>query len=398
MAVTAAKTHATFWFICVLWSFWTAEPITDWLSLWSALKGPYTLVGVSIEDVHRRFGGEFATFVHSLRSAHLSRLDNAKLERGYYEGLLSVDRFNLQLWAVYTSKPSNWIDVEDAGLTRFVGGFAQTELVPLLVSNTRYGRISTNRWGLRDQDYAQQRPAEAFRAVVLGASSVMGWGVSDGETFEALLEQRLNKEPQDSRFKRVELLNFGIPGYQPPQQIVALDRALGFQPQAVLFIATGRELSRSANYLAEAVRKRLPIPGPGLQAIVDKSGVRADMDEAVALRHLEPHGAAILKVVYDRIAERSRAAGAKPVWVFLPQVREGSWQEESPAAIRLATEAGFELVNLENVYKGRDIGTLRLAEWDDHPSVLGHQLVAEQLYRAITGDPALLFGPVARTP
>ena len=29
---------------------------------------------------------------------------------------------------------------------------------------------------------------------LLGPSTVMGWGVADGETFEALLEERLNEE------------------------------------------------------------------------------------------------------------------------------------------------------------------------------------------------------------
>src|SRR5690606_27809482 len=129
-------------------------------------------------------GTEIGTVVHSLRSGHLSRLDNAKLERGYYEGLLSVDRFNSQLREVYAKKPSNWMDVENAGVKRYVGGFGQTELIPSFVSTSRYGTISINRFGLRDKDYAETPPPGGFRAVVLGASSVMGWGVGDGETFE----------------------------------------------------------------------------------------------------------------------------------------------------------------------------------------------------------------------
>ena len=140
------------------------------------------------------------------------------------------------------------------------------------------------------------------------------------------------------------------------------------------------------------------MPDARLQAIVDKSGVRPEMDEATSLKQLEPHGAAILKVVYDSIAERARGAGAKPVLIFLPQVREGSWQEETPTTLRLATEAGFAVINLDSVYKGHDIDTVRLAEWDDHPNALGHQIVADQLFRAIAADPKLLFGPAQRQP
>ncbi len=447
-ALTVAKTYGTFWFICILWSFWTSESIADWLALWPALKGPYTLEAllfplltlavialgsitrpgaepsgmpgkaqrawvnertttvvwllalalISVEGVHSRIGSEFGTLVHSLRSAHLSRLDNAKLERGYYEGLLSVDRFNSQLWEVYSKKPANWLEVENAGLKRFVGGFGQTDLIPSFVSTTKYGTVTINRWGMRDKDYASARPANTLRAAVLGASSVMGWGVGDGETFEALLEDRLNRDPISAEFKQVELLNYGIPGYQPPGQLVTFDRALDLQPNAIMFVATGREISRSAAYLAEVVHKRLPIPYPALAAIIEQSGASAGMDEAAALKLLQPHGAEILRAVYELVAHRSIEKGIRPVWIFLPQVREGSWQEETPETVRIATDAGFAMINLADVYEGRDKTTLRLAEWDDHPNALGHRLVADALYQALAANPATLFGtsPVAK--
>ncbi|MEO8411669.1 MAG: SGNH/GDSL hydrolase family protein, partial [Propionivibrio sp.] len=350
------------------------------------------LVLISIQSVHTSFGNEFGTLVHSLRAAHLSRLDNAKLERGYYEGLLSVDRFNSQLWEVYSKKPANWLDAENTGLKHFVGGFAQTELIPSFVSVTKYGTVTINRWGMRDQDYTKERPADTLRAAMLGPSTVMGWGVGDGETFEALLEDRLNREPLSSTFKRVELLNFGVPGYQPPQQLPNFDRALDYQPNAVIYVAAGRELSRSSHYMSEAVEKRLPIPYPALAAIVEQSGAIAGMDKTEALKLLKPHGAEILRAVYGRIAKRAVELGVRPVWVFLPQVREGDWQEETPDTLRIATDAGFAVISLADVYKGHDIDELRLAEWDDHPTQLGHQLVADALYRAIKANPALLFG------
>lgn len=445
-ALTVVKTYATFWFICVLWSFWTAESIGAWLSLWSALQGPFTLqallfpaltlgvivlgsirqeksetarkaedvkrlqrreraisvailvllIGVSIESVHTRIGTEFATTVHSLRSAHLSRLDNAKLERGYYEGLLDVGRFNSQLWEVYSKKPSNWLAADFTGLKRFTGDFAQTELIPSAVSNSQYGPITTNRFGLRDKEYADKRPAGTLRIGVLGPSTVMGWGVGDDGTFEALLERRLASEPLNTGFAAVELLNFGVPGYQPPQQLVNFERARALQVNAMFYVATGRELRRSADYLAEVVRKRVPIPYPALQALVAESGARPEMDETEILRRLEPLGARILQAVYQQIAARCREEKMAAVWIFLPQVREGSWQEETPEALRLAREAGFTIVSLEDVYRGHDVAAIRLAEWDDHPGAFGHRLVAERLYAELAARTPTLFDNAAR--
>jgi hypothetical protein len=226
----------------------------------------------------------------------------------------------------------------------------------------------------------------------------MGWGVGDAETFEAVLEDRLNREPLNAAFKHVELLNFGVPGYQPPQQLVAFDKTSALQANALFYVATGREMRRSADYLAEVVRKRLPIPYPTLQAIVDKSAVRADMDETTSFKSLEPYQAEILRAVYGLLVEQSLKRGIRPVWVFVPQVRAGPWQEETPAAMKIAQEAGFATIDLSDVYEGRDLASIRLAEWDDHPNALGHRLIADRLYAAIAANPSVVFGsePIAK--
>ena len=446
LAVTVLKTYATFWFICILWSFWTTESIGQWLSLWSALRGPYTagflffpalalavilvgsiprereetardagtairllrrdraatvvvllaLLAVSVERVHTHLGAIVATTIHSLRSAQLSRIDNAKLERGYYEGLLDVGRFNSQLWEVYTKKPANWLATDFTGLKRFTGDFAQNELAPGLTSSSQYGPITINRFGLRDKDYADKRPAATLRIAMLGPSTVMGWGVGDGETFEALLEDHLSREPLPVGFAAVEILNYGVPGYQPPQQLVNFDRALAREPNAIFYTATGRELHRSAGYLAEVVRKRVAIPFPELSAIVAESGAQPDMNETELERRLEPFAGRILEYVYRTLAERCREKGIAAVWIFLPQVRPGNWQEETPEAERLARAAGFAIVNLQDVYAGQAVETVRLAEWDDHPNRLGHRLVADRLYAELATRVPALFDNAAR--
>lgn len=446
MALTVLKTYATFWFICVLWSFWTSDSIADWLGLWSALKGDYTprvllfpaialtvivlgnvpaaqldgakavraaqqllwreravtvvvlvgLLGLSVESFYSRLGTDVASGVHGLRSAHLSRLDNAKLERGYYEGLMDVGRFNSQLWEVYAKKPSGWLAADFTGLKQFTGNFAQQELKPSSVSVSQYGALTTNRFGMRDKDYADGRPADTWRVAVLGPSNVMGWGVPDGATFEALLEEHLNREPLGAGYRRFELLNFGVPGYQPPQQIVNFERAMRLQPNVLFYVATGRELRRSATYMAEVMNKGIDVPYPELRAIVDRSGVKVGMDETAALRLLEPRGAELLAAVYQRIASQTREAGVRVVWVFLPGARAGSWQEETPEAVRLATEAGFTIISLDGIYDGIGIEQLRLSEWDDHPNAQAHRLIAERLYQELGTRAGSVFAPASR--
>lgn len=446
IAMQVGKTYATFWFICVLWSFWTAESLGAWLALWPALGGGFTfealvfpavvlavivvgsiprdslrnvrasavdertwlrsrlgtvvalvlLLGVSFEALHSQLGREVGTFVHSLRSGQLSRLDTAQLERGYYENLLSVDRFNSQLWEVYMNKPKNWLNVDSANLKRFVGGFAQTELIPAFVRTTTHGTISINRFGMRDRDYEERPAAGTHRVAVLGASSVMGWGVGDGETFEAVLEDELNRGLGAGAIRRHELLNMGIAGYQPPQQLVAAEKAFAFGPQALFYVATGNEISRSESYLVEVVRKGIDIPYDGLADIVRKAGLTASMDEAEARRRLAPHRRELLGYVYGRIAAEARGRGIVPVWIFLPQVREGNWREETPETVAIAEQAGFVLINLDDVYKDHPIESIRLAEWDDHPNAAGHRVIATRLLAELAQRRDTIFRPVAR--
>jgi hypothetical protein len=305
-SIRALKIVGTFTVICVLWSFWTSTSIGEWLSLWSVVGeklaadlgpsplflaaamvvgraaggggggGPKpragkrptlppfaatllslaVLLALGVERIYTHFGPTVASFIQPLRSGRLSRLDNAALERGYYENLLGVNRFNSQLWEVYAKRPANWFDIESGALKQHIGGFAQVGLRPSFVAETNYGAVTINRWGMRDQDYELRPPPGAYRVALLGPSNVMGWGVADGATFEALLESRLNRERAGAPFAKYEILNFGVPGYQPPQQLVALEKALAFAPSAVFYVATGRELSRAGRYLVEVVDKQ----------------------------------------------------------------------------------------------------------------------------------------------
>jgi hypothetical protein len=100
--------------------------------------------------------------------------------------------------------------------------------------------------------------------------------------------------------------------------------------------------------------------------------------------------------VYRRVVETSRARRIHPVWIFLPQVREGSWQEETPETQRLAEEAGFIIVNLSDVYKNEDVAAIRLAEWDEHPNARGHRLMAARLYELLQAKRDLVFRTAAR--
>jgi hypothetical protein len=145
------------------------------------------------------------------------------------------------------------------------------------------------------------------------------------------------------------------------------------------------------HYLAEVVHKEIDIPYPPLQEIVARAGARKGMKETEVQQRLMPYAEEILRYVYMQIAERAKRQQMKAIWIFLPQLREGSWQEETADTIKIAQAAGFTVISLDDIYKGKDPTKIRLAEWDEHPNAYGHQLIADQLFARLHAQRDQIF-------
>ena len=437
------RTVSLFFVICILWSIWTSESIVQWLSMWSFLwdgipssgsafpgllivvaalvfvsailfgressvERHITLFGtvtlprstivtfmllalatpLGLPQVYSYFGANLANVVISLKSGSLNRADAAALERGYYEGLTNVNRFNSQLWEIYMNRPPRLVNASLANFTRLRDDFLQVELARNYRSETEHGAIEINRWGMRDQDYAPLPPNGTVRGLLLGYSTVLGWGVAQEETFESILEARINESLAKSAGAKFEMLNVSVPGYRPPQQAMALDEALKFAPHVVFYTAAGREQWNTINFLADVLEKRVDIPYPDLKALIETAGVKSDMVRPTILRQLKLHEDALLEWVYGHITQRSAKAGARPVWIYLPPVIPTAGEpEEHGRARELAQAAGFEIIDLTGMFEGEDLDALILEQWDQHPNAKAHELIARRIYRAIESNP-----------
>jgi hypothetical protein len=295
-------------------------------------------------------------------------------------------------------KPAGFLDIQSTPLIRFTGDFLQRELVQSMVSADSFSTVSTNRFGMRDQEYEETPPPDVYRMSLLGASIGMGWGVEDGETYEALVEDKLNRDLGGKGYRKYEVLNQAVPGYYPLQQAVALERALAYRPRAILYEATGREFSRSVYYLSEVVSKGIEIPYPELRSIAQAVGVGSGLAQEEVEKRLTPFREELVSWLYGHIVATCREKGVLPVWVFVPQTYQGPGEEEIPRALALAKENGFIVIDLSGIYDGKDRDKLRLAEWDQHPNALGHALIADGLYTGLRQNEAalgILAGPIA---
>jgi hypothetical protein len=157
----------------------------------------------------------------------------------------------------------------------------------------------------------------------------------------------------------------------------------------LLYVAHPSDRTKSINRLAEIVMTGTPIPYDYLRQIVKKAGVKSDMEGRTLRARLQPYGNDIINWVYRQVVELCRERSVVPIFLYLPNLK-ALGEDESPEHLRLAAEAGFRVVNLSDIFHGYDERTLHRNDWDFHPNVKGHAIIADRIYETLRGNPALL--------
>jgi alginate O-acetyltransferase complex protein AlgI len=436
IAAPALGTAGTFTVMAVLWSLWSSDSIRDWIALISVVEvtpeniailimvflmitlvfglviwmnsladnktvtkakqptsfGSTTVTAGAIillflignPVIYNQIGGKAQELIRDLTVNRLSDREAALLQRGYYEDLIGVNRFNSQLWEIYSKRPSDWPTLTETEAARQTGDNLIVELVPSTTIYFHGEKLSINRWGMRDRDYERTPAPNTYRIALTGPSFVMGYGVADDEGFEWLLEDRLNQENAGSPYTKYEILNFAVPGYSAIQDLMVLEqKALPFQPNAFFLMAHQREEEAVVLYLADRISVEADLPYPELMELARKAGAEPGMTKAEAERRLKPYGTEILSWTYRRIVEDSQAHSILPVWIFMPTLENPLRPEEIAHLNRVAEESGFIVLDLSDAYDNQDLESLVIAYWDKHPNAKGHSLIAEDLYHKL---------------
>jgi hypothetical protein len=95
-------------------------------------------------------------------------------------------------------------------VARRTGGFLPYELLPSVHGRFKGVPLQTDQWGLHDKEDSLLPAPGTHRMAVLGASHAMGSGVVREQTFEAVLEDRLNRHTDGIPAKPYEILNFAV--------------------------------------------------------------------------------------------------------------------------------------------------------------------------------------------
>jgi hypothetical protein len=451
-ASLALRTLGTFVVICVLWSLWSTHSMTGWLMMWTvagniapgdlwllsglaiggfviagrpwsvwetqdnntrpfyrqpALYSTGLLVAILVignVSWYQRYSPQLASIVESLHRSTLNSQDAALQHKGYYENLDNTSRMSASLWNVRAKRPKHWVGLNATRAYRARNDFLDGDLRPGVHITFLDHDLTTNRWGMRDRDCSLVKPGGTYRIALLGPSHVMGSGVADGETFADFLEERLNRDSNGG--VHFEVLNFGVAGYSLLAQAFMLeDRALKFQPDAVVITEGPRLKGGVVGHLLRAIATRASLPFPGLEALVRGTGALALADtgfpvpfESVrsllrscgvqtrmpwdeAGRRLGFAADDIVRWTLKHVASTTREHNAVPIFLALDNVDDPP--AEPVRALEDAHAAGFLVFNLFDLWQNRDKDALRLGEWDHHPNAVANKLIAERLFELI---------------
>ncbi len=432
----AIKTLGTFLVICLLWSLWSAPSIAEWrammaqagtssASAWLLLLAGMVCVlhlGLLLRYAHTpgtplnaarvrltpsdpklgnlfgcgvllllawlpELGGEASRpmeIIASLRSERTNKADSERAERGYYEGLNDAGSFTSQPEVSRSAKPAGreWLDVRRSDISRMTGDLLEYELVPSLKSTWKDAPFVTNAWGMHDQPYTQRKPEGAFRIALIGASMEVAAGVELDQTYEALIENRLNQELAGRAHHSYEILNFAVGGYSMVQKLLVVrDRVPAFQPDLVLLTLHATEERRLHNHLANVIAGS--VTDPFLDSILAGSAITLGMEESDVRRLLPAVTEVALQQSMSALASECRAAGIPVMTVFLPLTDDSDRDEALFETLkRLTLAADLRPIWIRDAFEGVEAeGILLAPRWDPlHLNAKGNQLLADALY------------------
>jgi hypothetical protein len=327
----------------------------------------------------------------------LNARDLALQRRGYYEEL-DVNRMENWQWQLKEGAPKGWFQGKDV-FSHPRADYLLTEIVPSASAILGGAPAKSNRFGMRDREYTEAKPLNTYRIVLLGGSHDLGHGVKDNETYENLVEDRLNAKVPDPRYARYEILNMSVGNTGLIQRVLRLEQqGFQFEPDAVILSVGAADRQFFSRHLSKTLSLGIkPPPGYGeVLEVARKAGIRGKMSDIMIEQRLPTYVHDLYEWAFCRFAQQCGQRGVRPLVIYRPAPIdfEGSELAMHNDMVRLAQAAGLEVIDLSSAFDSiTDRNTLVVAKWEQHTNTLGHRLLADKLYEPLV---RLLFGSATK--
>ena len=351
---------------------------------------PFILPSIATRVIPR-----FKPVIARLHGDALNARDMDQQRRGYYEELDVGGMDNWQ-WGD-AGAPEGWRKANKM-FYRQRSDFMLTDIAPSVSTFLAGAPMRSNSLGMRDREYDTIKPPNTYRIVLLGASHDQGYGVKEDETYENLVEDRLNHELPDSHYSRYEILNMSVGMSGLFQRLLRLEQqGFEFKPDAVILSISAVDKQFLFKHLSRALSLGIEPPPdyrPILERVTRRAGIQGKMPLVMIERRLQPYGDELYEWGFQRLAQQCEQRGIHPLVIYRPEPLDfRGWDEAGRSeVIGLARAAGLEVIDLSPAFDSvTNRNTLVIAKWDRHTTALGHRLLADKLYEGLV--PLLFDSP-----
>ena len=249
-------------------------------------------------------------------------------------------------------------------------------------------QVTTNSHRLRDREYAEAKPRDTYRIVMLGDSTTLGWGDAADQTIPKILERELNAAGIPGH-RKCEVLNAGVGNYNTVQEVEhyrVYDSV--FRPDLVVlnyFIndAEPVPIERHSALLGRSYLVAFVISR--YDAVLQFAGLRPKWNQYYADLYLDGRpGWLAAQHALEDLAQTTNAENRALLVTIIPELHQinGEYpfapQHRKLKDLLAARDVPF--IDLIEGLRGQgDERTLWVTSTDPHPNAKANRLIVEQV-------------------
>jgi len=265
--------------------------------------------------------------------------------------------------------------------------------------------ITINSEGLRDKFYNYEKESGTFRIAAVGDSTTFGFLLNASDSYPKILENKLNNDSNQEKFKKYEVINFGILGYGTTEEAELIKtKVMEYRPDMIILGYTLDDPVISPNpYLAEKTNGSCFLYGTDIKVscMVNKFIFSSKMSTFILGKMSDVYFSIFdyYKILYGSkrkwenvvngfsdISKVSKQNNIPIVVVIFPLMENMSnykWESIHIMVEQEAEKEGFYVVDLLDYYKKYELPQLTLDEL--HTNKFGNEIAADAIYKKMKG-------------